>query len=244
MEDIMNNQELLDKIAYNVIQGNLNVKYPGHNLRLKGQPGVIELMQKALNQNIDPKEIIVESLAKPMDEVIEQYETDDYLAPHVLISAKCVGVAMDMLAPELEETGIKRPKFVIAVVKGDYHEIGAKYVALMLKGVGYKTINLGSNVSANRIAETVKNHKAAYVGLSAFYAPARGEMEHVITKLEAEGIRDEVKVVIGGAATSDQFAEQIGADAYCENALQVPEMLKSLDNWSGFAGAELNKKAA
>jgi methanogenic corrinoid protein MtbC1 len=114
----------------------------------------------------------------------------------------------------------------------------------MLKGVGYKPINLGSNVSANRIVEAVKNHQAAYVGLSAFYAPAREEMAHVITNLEAAGIRDEVKVVIGGAATSDQFAEKIGADAYCENALQVPEMLKSLDNWSGFAGAELNKKAA
>jgi 5-methyltetrahydrofolate--homocysteine methyltransferase len=240
----MNNQELLDKIAYNVIQGNLKFKYPGHNLRLKDQPGVLELMQKALNQNIDPKEIIVESLAKPMEKVIEKYETDDYLAPHVLISAKCVGVAMDMLAPDLEESGINRPKFVIAVVKGDYHEIGAKYVALMLRGVGYKPINLGSNVSADRIVETVENHKAAYVGLSANYFPARGEMKHVITKLEAVGIRDEVDVVIGGGATSDQFAEQIGADVYCENALQVPEMLKSLDNWSGFAGVELNKKAA
>ena len=72
----MNHQDLLDKITYNVIQGNLNVKYPGHNLRMKGQPGVIELIQKALNQNIDPKEIIVESLAKPMDEVIEKYVTD------------------------------------------------------------------------------------------------------------------------------------------------------------------------
>jgi 5-methyltetrahydrofolate--homocysteine methyltransferase len=179
-----------------------------------------------------------------MDEVIEKYETDDYLAPHVLISAKCVGVAMDMLAPDLEKTGITQPKFVIAVVKDDYHEIGAKYVALMLEGVGYNPINLGSNVSANQIVETVENHQAAYVGLSAYYTPAMGEMEHVITKLEAAGIRDEVKVVIGGGATSDQFAEQIGADAYCENAIQVPEMLKSLDNWSGFAGAELNKKAA
>ena len=240
----MNNQEILDKIAYNVIQGNLKFKYPGHNLKLKGHPGVLELMQKALKQNIDPKEIIVESLAKPMGKVIEKYETNDYLAPHVLISAKCVGVAMDMLAPDLEEIGINRPKFVIAVVKGDYHEIGAKHVALMLKGVGYKLINLGSNVSADLIVEAVKNHQAAYVGLSAFYTPAKDEIEHVITKLEAVGIRDEVKVVIGGTATSDKFAEQIGADAHCECAFRVPEMLKSLDNWSGFAGATLNKKAA
>ena len=69
-------------------------------------------------------------------------------------------------------------------------------------------------------------------------------MEHAIFELEAMGIRDDVKVVIGGGATSDQFAEQIGADAYCENALKVPDMLKSLDNWSGFAGAESNQKAA
>ena len=240
----MNNQELLDKIAYNVIQGNLKFKYPGHNMRLKGQPGVLELIQKALNRNIDPKEIIAESLAKPMEKVIKKYETDDYLAPHVLISAKCVGVAMVMLAPELEETGINRPEFVIAVVKGDYHEIGAKYVALMLKGFGYKPINLGSNVSANRIVETVNSHKAAYVGLSAYYTPAVGEMARVIAKLEAMGIRDDVKVVIGGAAASDKFAEQIGADACCDSAFRIPEMLKSLDNWSGFAGAELNIKAA
>jgi 5-methyltetrahydrofolate--homocysteine methyltransferase len=244
MEDIMNNQEVIDKIAYSVIQGNLNYKFKGQNLKMGGQPGVVEWMQKALNQNIDPKEIVLESLAKPMDEVFEKYEAEDYLAPHVLTSAKCVGVAMDMLAPDLEEIGIMQPKFVIAVVQGDYHEIGAKVVALAIKGVGYKTIDLGNNISANRIVETVRNHEAAYVGLSATCYYSREEIGHVITKLEAVGIRDEVKVVIGGVATSDQFAEQIGADAYCKNALQVPEMLKSLDNWSGFAGAGLEEIAA
>lgn len=236
----MNNQELLDNIADSVILGNLNFEFPGHNLRLKGQPGVLELMQKALNRNIDPKEIIVASLAKPIEEVIEKFEADDYLIPHVMISAKCVGVAMDMLAPDLEEIGIKQPRFVIAVVKGDYHEIGAKYLALILKGFGYIPIDLGSNVSANRIVETVKNHEADYVGLSASHIFSKDEVGHVITKLEAIGIREKVKVIIGGGAVSDQYAEQIGADAYCENALQVPEVLKSLDNWSGFAGVELN----
>jgi 5-methyltetrahydrofolate--homocysteine methyltransferase len=209
-----------------------------------GQPGVVEWMQKALNEDIDPKEIILESLARPMDEVFEKYEADDYLACHVLVSAKCVGVAMDMLAPDLEEIGIRRPRFVIAVVKGDYHETGARYVSLMVKGVGYEAIDLGSNVSANRIVEAAKKHEAACVGLSASCFYAKREIGNVIAELEAEGVRDDVKVVIGGMATSNRYAEQIGADAYCKNAMQVPEMLKSLDNWSGFAGAELEEIAA
>jgi 5-methyltetrahydrofolate--homocysteine methyltransferase len=111
---------------------------------------------------------------------------------------------------------------------------------MILKGFGFKTINIGYDVSANRIVKAVKNNKAAYVGLSTSYAPAKGEIEHVIGTLKANGIRDEVKVVIGGSATSAQFAEQIRADAYCKYAFQIIDVLKSLDNWSGFAGADLN----
>lgn len=236
----MNNQELLDKIANNVIRGNINVKYPGQNLRLQGQPGVVELMRIALDQKIDPKEIIVKALSKPMEQVTEKFESDAYLAPHILISAKCVGDAMDMLAPHLKKAGIKQAKFAIATVKGDLHETGPLSVVMMLKGGGFKTINLGYDVSANRIVKTVKNHKAAYVGLSASFAPVKGEMEHVISKLKADGIRDDVKVLIGGSATSAQFAEQIGADAYCKYAFQIIDVLKCLDNWSGFAGADLS----
>jgi 5-methyltetrahydrofolate--homocysteine methyltransferase len=240
MGDIMNDQKLIEKIAYNVIQGNLKFEYPGNNLKLKGKPGVSELIQKALNQNINPEKIIRESLAKPMDQVMEKYEIDDYLAPHVLASAKSVGVAMDMLAPQLKEAGIKRDKFAIAGVKGDFHDLGLNCVALMIRGIGFETMNLGANVSANQIVETVKHHHAAYVGLSAFDASSLGEMEHVITRLLAEGIRDKLKVIIGGAATSDQFAERIGADAYCGNAFEIRDTLMQLDNWSGFAGADLN----
>jgi 5-methyltetrahydrofolate--homocysteine methyltransferase len=110
---------------------------------------------------------------------------------------------------------------------------------MMLKGFGFKTINLGYDVSANRIVKTVKNHKAAYVGLSTSFTPARKEMGHVISKMTVDGIRDEVKVLIGGSDTSTQFAEQIGADAYCKNAFQIIGVLKSLDNCSGFAGANI-----
>jgi 5-methyltetrahydrofolate--homocysteine methyltransferase len=111
---------------------------------------------------------------------------------------------------------------------------------MMLKGIGYETINLGPDVSANRIADAIKDHKATYVGLSAFYASARVEMEHVMSKLEDESIRSGVRILIGGVAASANFAEQIGADAYCENAFEVIDVLKSFDNWSGFAGANLN----
>lgn len=237
----MKKQELLKKIASNVIQGRPNDKYPGANRKLKGQPGVIELMHTALDQNIDPKEIMVETLAKPMQEALKKFETDEFLAPNVLLSANCVGVAMDMLDPHLKEAGInRRNKFVIATVRRDLHNIGPKVVEVMLKGIGYKTINLGTDVSANQILETAINHKVACIGLSALYTPAIGEMEHVINALEVAGIRSEIKVMIGGGATSAQFAEQIGADAHCEDAFQAIGVLKRMDNWSGFAGVALN----
>jgi 5-methyltetrahydrofolate--homocysteine methyltransferase len=237
----MTKQELIEKIASNVIQGRPNDKYAGANRKLKGQPGVIELMQTALDQNIDPKEIMVETLAKPMEEALKKFESDEFLAPNVLLSANCVGVAMDMLDPHLKEAGLHhRSKFVIATVRGDLHDIGPKVVEVMMKGIGYKTISLGIDVSANRILETVRNHKVACIGLSALYTPAIGEMEHVINALEGAGIRAEVKVLIPGGATSAQFAERIEADAYCEDAFQVIGVLKRMDNWSGFAGAVLN----
>jgi 5-methyltetrahydrofolate--homocysteine methyltransferase len=239
MRDTMNNRELLDDIAYNVIRGNINADYPGHNMELKGQPGVIELMRIALDEEIDPKKIIVKALSKPMEEVSEKFKNDAYLAPQILTSAQCVGDAMDMLAPYLKKSGIKQAKFVIATVKGDFHETGPLFVVLMLKGAGFKTINLGYNVSSNRIVKTVKNHKAAYVGLSTSFTPARKKMGDMISKMTADGLRDEVKVLIGGSATSAKFAEQIGADAYCKNAFQIIDVLKSLDNWSGFAGANI-----
>jgi 5-methyltetrahydrofolate--homocysteine methyltransferase len=236
----MNNQELLDKIVYNVIQGNINVKYPGHNIGLKGQPGVIELMRKALNQDIDKKEILLKALLKPMEDITEKFKCNVNLGPHLLTSAKCVGDAMNLLTPHLKKSGIEQAKFVIATVKGDLHETGPLFVAMMLKSVGFKTINLGYDVSANRIVKAVKNHQAAYVGLSASFAPATGELRRVIKTLHAEGIRDEVKILIGGSATSAQFAEEIGADAYCKNAFQILDVLKSLDNWSGFTFKNLS----
>jgi cobalamin-dependent methionine synthase I len=154
MEKItLTKQELIEKIASNVIQVRPNDKYPGANRKLKVQPGVIELM---------------------------------------------------------------------------------------LKGIGYKTINLGIDVSANRILETTINHNVACIGLSALYTPVNGEMEHVINAFELAGIRGEIKVLIGGGATSAQFAQRIGADAYCGDAFQAINALKRMDNWSGFAGAALN----
>jgi 5-methyltetrahydrofolate--homocysteine methyltransferase len=236
----MNSQELLDKIAYNVIQGRVEAKYAGINLSLKNQPAVTELMQTALEKNLDPKKIIVESLVQPMEEVIEKYKAKDCLGIEVLASAHCAGAGMEMLKAQLKEIGLKQARFVIAVVKGDLHTLGAEIVEMMLKGFGYETINLGPDVSANRIADAIKNHKATYVGLSAFYASARVEMEHVMSKLEDERIRSGVRILIGGAAASAHFAEQIGADAYCENAFEVIDVLKSFDHWSGFVGANLN----
>lgn len=223
----MTTQELLENIAFNVIQGRVEAEDEGFDEGLEGRPGVTELVNDALAQGFEPKDIVLEGLTKAMEAVGEKFERNEYLIPDMLASAECVGVAMDILGPHLMKAGVEsKGKFVIATVAGDLHDIGKNIVAIMLKGAGYQVIDLGTDVSADRILAAVKENQAPFLGLSALLTTTMRVMEEVVQKLKEEGIRDRVKVLIGGAPTSTEFAQKIGADAHCKDAFQAIDLLK------------------
>ncbi|UCE83849.1 MAG: corrinoid protein [Deltaproteobacteria bacterium] len=225
----MDKQELLKAIAFNVVQGRVEAEDEGFDDGLEGKPGVTELVNQALEDGVEPKEIVIESLTKSMEEVGEKFERDEYLIPDMLASAECVGVAMDILSPHLLKAGVKsKGKFVIATVAGDLHDIGKNIVAIMLKGAGYQIIDLGTDVSVERIIGAVKENEAPFIGLSALLTTTMRVMGEVVKNLEQEGLRDSVKVLIGGAPTSASFAQEIGADAYCKDAFDAIDVLKTM----------------
>lgn len=233
----MSEETLLNKIFDNVIQGNRNTEFLGAYNNLEGQPGVVELTQVALDQGIDPEKIIVNSLAHSMEVVDQKYKSEEYMVMDYLASAICVDDAMEILASPLHEAGINQSKIVVATGKGEIsQDPGPQIAVLLLKGFGYEVVDLGFDIPANQIVASVKNLQADYVWMSSrnniMYMT---EMEDLVKKLEEEEIRDEVKVVVGGGATSDLFAEKIGADAYYKNVFEVNDVMKSLKICTGFA---------
>ena len=227
----MHKQELIEKIAFNVIQGRVEAEDEGFDEGLEGHPAVTELIEEALVQGVDPKPIVLKGLTKAMEVVGEKFEREEYLIPDMLASAECVGTAMDILSPHLAKAGVEsKGKFIITTVTGDLHDIGKNIVAIMIKGAGYEVIDLGADVPAERIIEAVREHQAPFLGLSALLTTTMRAMGEVINKLKQESLRDRVKVLIGGAPTSKEFAGQIGADAYCKDAFQAIDVLKGISS--------------
>jgi 5-methyltetrahydrofolate--homocysteine methyltransferase len=225
----MEQKELLEKIAFNVIQGRVESGDEGVDEGLEGQPATSELVAQAVDKGVAPEKIVLEGLTKPMEDVGKKFEKGEYLIPDMLAAAECVGAAMDILSPHLLKAGVEsKGKFVIVTVAGDVHDIGKNIVAIMLKGAGYDVVDLGNDVSSDRIVKAVKDQQAPFLGLSALLTTTMRNMSDVVKKLEEEGMRDKVKVLIGGAPTSIDFAKQIGADAHCRDAFQAIEVLKQL----------------
>ena len=222
-------QYMLEKIALNVIQGRLEADDEGFDEGLEGKPAVTELVKEAIRDGVDPKSIVLEALTGSMEVVGEKFERGEYLIPDMLASAECVGAAMDLLSPHLLKAGVEtKGKFVISTVQGDLHDIGKNIVSIMLKGAGYEVIDLGADVPTEQIVLAVKEHQAPFLGLSALLTTTMRVMRDVIYKLKEEGIRDNVKVLIGGAPTSKEFADQIGADAHCKDAFEATDILKAM----------------
>jgi 5-methyltetrahydrofolate--homocysteine methyltransferase len=225
----MNEQEIIEKIAFNIIQGRVTAEDEGYDDGLEGQPAVTELVKMAIEQKIDLQKLVIDSLTNPMEVVGEKFDKGEYLIPDMLASAECVGVAMDLLSPHLAGAGVEsKGKFILATVAGDLHDIGKNIVGIMLKGAGFDVLDLGNDVSVDHIISQVKENGARYLGLSALLTTTMREMETIIQALDKEGIRSKVRVLIGGAPTSKAFAEQIGADAYCRDAFHAIDTLKQL----------------
>lgn len=225
----MDNQTLIEKIAFNIVQGRVEAEDEGFDEGFEGQPAVTELVKEALDTGIDPKDIVINGLTRAMEIVGEKFEREEYLIPDMLASAECVGVAMDIMSPHLLKAGVKsKGKFIIATVAGDLHDIGKNIVSIMIKGAGYEVIDLGADVPTSAIVQAVKENQASFLGLSALLTTTMWEMKEVINTLKTEGLDHQVKVLIGGAPTSKSFAEQIGADAHCKDAFEAIDLLKKI----------------
>jgi 5-methyltetrahydrofolate--homocysteine methyltransferase len=223
-------KDIVATIKENVIQGRKTQEDVGIDESLTRTPGVVELVQQALESNISPQMIITEGLTSGMQVVGEKFSTKEYFIPDMLASAEAVGAAMDIMRPVLESANVEtKGKFAIATVKGDIHDIGKNIVAILLKGAGYDVHDLGVDVPDEKMVEFVREEKPGYLGLSALLTTTMTEMGAVIKALEESKLRNDMKVLIGGAAVSDEFAQEIGADAYCVDAFQAIKVLEEFE---------------
>ncbi|MCR4419992.1 MAG: corrinoid protein [Clostridia bacterium] len=212
--------DLLERIAANVVQGRRTAEDEGLDEGLVGQPGVRELVQEAIAAGLPLESIIQKGLSRGMQIVGEKYQRGEYFIPDMLSAAESVAAAMEIIEPLLvgQDRGSKRARVVLATVEQDQHDIGKNLVGIMLRGAGFQVIDLGVGVPAARIAEAVATEGAQIVGLSALLDTTMRFMASTVTELERRGLRSRVRVMIGGAPTSPEFARQIGADAHGSDA--------------------------
>ena len=226
----MSAAKLLETLKENVIQGRKTSEDVGIDESLTGTPGVVEMVEEALEADIPAEDLINNSLTAGMEVVGEKFSSKEYFIPDMLASADAVGAAMEILKPHLEKANVStKGKIVLATVKGDIHDIGKNIVAILLKGAGYEVVDLGIDVSEDKIVETVKAEKPDYLGLSALLTTTMTEMPVVMNALEVSGLRDSVKILIGGAAVSDEYAQEIGADAFCADGFQAIKVLETFE---------------
>lgn len=202
---------ILSKISSCVIEGNMN--------------DVQDLTNQALAEGISAKEILDQGLMPGMDHVGVEFKAGNMFVPEVLRSAKTMGSSMEILKPILSESGVKMVGTVIlGTVKGDLHDIGKNLVGMMCEGAGFEVIDLGKDISPEAFVEAVKTHNPDIVGMSALLTTTMRTMESTIKAIEEAGLRDKVKIMVGGAPVTQDFAEKIGADAYASNAAAAAEM--------------------
>lgn len=227
--------ELMEAIKENIIQGRRNAEDEGLVDELLGEPGVAELITEALDRGMDGGEILVQAVTAGMQVVGQKFEKREYYIPDMLAAAEAVGTAMDVLEPHLGKTGTgaAKGKFILATVEKDQHDIGKNIVGIMLKGAGFQLVDLGVGVPAERIVRAVEEEEADFVGLSALLDTTMRYMAETIEQLETRRLRPRVKVIIGGAPTSPEFAATIGADAHCKDAFAAVATANRLAAVSG-----------
>jgi corrinoid protein of di/trimethylamine methyltransferase len=187
---------------------------------------------KALEANISPVEIIQQGIAAGLLEIGKKYETGELFVTHLVAAAEAAKAAItDVIEPEIRKTGgegIEGPKVVLATVKGDIHDIGKNIVGAMLFSAGFDVIDIGKDVDNEFVVAKVKELNAHLLGLSALLSTTIPEMRKIIELLKEANLRDKVKVMVGGAPVTEQYAKEIGADAYAENAAEAVVVAKTL----------------
>ena len=185
---------------------------------------VKELVQKAIDEKIEPKDILNEGLLDGMGIIGEKFKNNEVYVPEVLIAARAMYAGMEILNPILTETGVESiGKVVIGTVKGDLHDIGKNLVKMMMEGRGLKVIDLGIDVSPEKFIAAAKENDAQIIACSALLTTTMTEMKNVVETAKESGIRDQVTIMVGGAPVTDNFCKSIGADIYTADAASAAE---------------------
>jgi 5-methyltetrahydrofolate--homocysteine methyltransferase len=180
---------------------------------------VIRLVEAALAEGIDPSVILNDGLIAPMKEVGALFEAGDIFVPEMLVAARAMQEGLEILRPHLAASGVKPvATAVVGTVRGDMHDIGKNLVAMMLEGVGFRVIDLGTDVSPQAFVDATLEHKPELVGMSALLTTTMMAMKDTIDAFNAQDVRGMTKIMIGGAPVTQAFADQIGADGYAPDA--------------------------
>ena len=207
--------DVLQKIAEELIKGNY--------------PEMPKLVQQALDATIPPSKILNEGLVAGMDVVGEKFRRDEFFMPEVLIAARAMQAGMDILRPKLVETGVKLAgKVVLGTVKGDLHDIGKNLVGMMLEGSGFQVVDLGIDIPPEKFVDAVRTNQPDVLGLSALLTTTMPKMKETIESLIEAGMRNKVKIMVGGAPVTEKFAKDIGADGYAPDAATAVEKVREL----------------
>ncbi|HAF61028.1 MAG TPA: cobalamin-binding protein [Anaerolineaceae bacterium] len=203
--------EKIEKINQSILDGNLEECQ--------------QTVQQALEAGVSADDILKKGLIPAMTEVGRLFEEGEYFVPEMLVAARAMQSGLDLLKTQLIAEEVKPVgKVVIGTVKGDLHDIGKNLVAIMMEGAGFEIVDLGTNVSAEQFVETVKEKKADIVAMSALLTTTMTNMSCVIQAIQEAGLRDSVKILVGGAPLTQEFARQIGADGYAPDANQAARL--------------------
>ena len=223
--------DIINLILENVVQGRVTQGEEGLDEGMVGQPGVSELIYQALASGVTVKDIINNGLTAGMETVMRKCESGEYCFPHMLASAEAMGAAMKILAPYSANNGFNpKGKILMATVKGDPNDFGKKIVSILLQVMGYEVIDLGTDIDSQSIVEAVRREKPQFLGLSASLTSTMQHIEDTIQALTEGGLRDNVKVIVGGAPVSEEFAKNIGADGYGADGFQAVALVESLSS--------------
>jgi 5-methyltetrahydrofolate--homocysteine methyltransferase len=205
--------EILEEIATAVIEGDMDV--------------ISDLTEDALDEDLSAQEILDNGLMVGMDHVGVEFKAGNMFVPEVLRSAKTMQESMLIVKPLLVESGSKMVgKVLLGTVKGDLHDIGKNLVGMMCEGAGFEVKDIGRDIEPDGFIEAIKEFNPDIVGMSALLTTTMRAMENTIKALEEAGLRDQVKVMVGGAPVTQAFSDQIGADGYASNAASAAELAK------------------
>jgi 5-methyltetrahydrofolate--homocysteine methyltransferase len=196
----------------------------------KGQAAKVkELVQQALGEKIAPEKILNESLLAGMDVVGKRFKANEIYIPEVLIAARAMHAGMDIIKPLLSKKTASTSIIVaVGTVKGDLHDIGKNLVCMMLEGAGFEVLDLGIDVPPEKFIDAVKNKNAKVIGMSALLTTTMTSMKGTIDALKASGLKDKVKVMVGGAPVTQSYADEIGADGYASDAASAADKAREL----------------